>query len=896
MPFCTQCAHPIPEGGRFCPQCGAPSAAEAPRASASIAATVSSGPPTPPPPSSWDGRFEPGTRLGERYRIVALLGRGGMGEVYRADDLQLGQSVALKFLPAGLAANAAELAQFRNEVRTARLIAHPNVCRVYDIGEAGSHVFLSMEYIDGEDLASVLRRMGRLTSDKAVEIARQICHGLAAAHEAGLLHRDLKPANVMIDGRGRARITDFGLAGLAEELGRDGQPAGTPAYMAPEQIAHGRVTVRSDIYSLGLVLYELFTGKRVFDVRSLAELKQMQESGSITTPSDFARDIDPAVERVIMHCLERDADARPPSAYAVLGALPGGDALAAALAAGETPSPELVANSGDRGTLHPPIALAWVAAGLVGIGLWTGVIGPEFRPLTRSTQWLSVRADDVLSKTGAFEALPTHTAEGFDIDRPYLVFRRSHPTAGGTKRTPVFFWRRWSPRPIASADVHREIARVDDPPLLAAGEAAVLFDPAGRLIGLRALPPDSVPARPGRVPWEPLWSATGLDAATFTPTPVMRPMPAMCDTAAAWTGPLPWSNGEQVTIRAGASRGRLVYATMIRPWGPTTAPVDSLGADPIVSYGWGSLLFFILPVLASIYFGSRNLWLGRGDWRGATRIAGFVFVMNLLEGLFATRLAEDGLIGAGFDLFTGQTFAHSTMHAVEMWFAYMALEPYVRRLWPRILVSWARVISGRWRDPLVGRDLLLGTMAGSLIGGIGLGSGALAARLGLTQVPTQLTTEGLQSLTSLGNTACALAYCGSICVLSALDSLVMVLVIRLIFRQTWIAVALTYLVIASFSAAGLSPDYGWPIAVLNGIVAAITVLVLMRFGLLPAVVALFVQLVVTWAVGSLDWSSWYADRALVPVLLLVVLLAYGAATALAGKPILGDPLRESPRA
>lgn len=114
----------------------APSAVDAARVSASMAATVSSGPPTPPPtPSSWDGRFEPGTRLGERYRIVALLGRGGMGEVYRADDLQLGQSVALKFLPSGLAANPAELAQFRNEVRTARLIAHPNVCRVFDIGE-----------------------------------------------------------------------------------------------------------------------------------------------------------------------------------------------------------------------------------------------------------------------------------------------------------------------------------------------------------------------------------------------------------------------------------------------------------------------------------------------------------------------------------------------------------------------------------------------------------------------------------------------------------------------------------------------------------------------------------------------------------------------------------------
>src|SRR5262249_7676978 len=144
-------------------------------------------------------------------------GRGGMGEVYRADDLKLGHPVALKFLPATLAADAGLLERFHAEVRNARQVSHPNVCRVYDIGEVvsadgASQHFLSMEYIDGEDLASLLRRIGRLRGDKTIEIARQLCAGLAAAHERGLLHRDLKPANIMIDGRGRSRITDFGLA------------------------------------------------------------------------------------------------------------------------------------------------------------------------------------------------------------------------------------------------------------------------------------------------------------------------------------------------------------------------------------------------------------------------------------------------------------------------------------------------------------------------------------------------------------------------------------------------------------------------------------------------------------------------------------------------------------
>ena len=177
--------------------------------------------------------FQPGAILAQRYRIVHLLGRGGMGEVYRADDLLLGQAVALKFLPAAATASASVLSRFRNEVRTARQISHPNVCRVYDIGEAEGLTYLTMEYVDGEDLASLLRRIGKLPPDKGMEVARQLCAGLAAAHDKGVIHRDIKPANIMLDGKGHVRITDFGIAGMAEQI-RD-MRSGTPAYMSPEQ-------------------------------------------------------------------------------------------------------------------------------------------------------------------------------------------------------------------------------------------------------------------------------------------------------------------------------------------------------------------------------------------------------------------------------------------------------------------------------------------------------------------------------------------------------------------------------------------------------------------------------------------------------------------------------------
>jgi serine/threonine protein kinase len=275
------------------------------------------------------GRFAPGTMLGGRYRIVERLGRGGMGEFYRADDLKLGQAVALKFLPAELDRDSARLMQLHNEVRMARQVSHPNVCRVYDIDEVDRHTFISMEYVDGEELASILRRFGRFSPDRAIELGRQICAGLAAAHERGVIHRDFKPANVMIDGSGKVRIADFGLAGLAGEALR----AGTPAYMAPEQIAGGQVTARSDIYALGLVLYELFTGQRAFEGRSLPELLRKREEGAIP-PSALVRELDQSVDRAILRCLEPDPANRPPSAIAVSAALPGGDPLAAALAAG----------------------------------------------------------------------------------------------------------------------------------------------------------------------------------------------------------------------------------------------------------------------------------------------------------------------------------------------------------------------------------------------------------------------------------------------------------------------------------------------------------------------------------------------------------------------------------
>src|SRR6185503_16624009 len=205
MITCPRCHQTIPEDSLSCPTCGAV-AEDAPTR------VLDSKGSSPKFAQSYDSidnaRFIPGTILADRYRIVGLLGKGGMGEVYRADDLKLSQPVALKFLPDRLLSDGAALARFHREVRVARQVSHKNVCRVYDIGETDGRHFLSMEYIRGEELSSLLRRIGSLPVDKSIQLARQICAGLNAAHDVGVLHRDLKPANVMIDGEGNARILD----------------------------------------------------------------------------------------------------------------------------------------------------------------------------------------------------------------------------------------------------------------------------------------------------------------------------------------------------------------------------------------------------------------------------------------------------------------------------------------------------------------------------------------------------------------------------------------------------------------------------------------------------------------------------------------------------------------
>ena len=289
-------------------------------------------------------RFAAGDLIAGRFRIVAALGRGGMGEVYRADDTKLGQQVALKFLPQNVTRS--ELFdRLVTEVRLGRQVAHPNVCRLYDLGEAADGApFIAMEFVDGEDLSSLLRRIGRVPSDKALALAQDMLSGLAAAHDAGIVHRDLKPANIMIDSSGRARITDFGLAIVRSEGALHGF-AGTPAYMAPEQLAGRGGGVTSDIYAAGLVCYEMITGRRLFDSDSVDEIRRAH-GRSKPLPSTLVYDIESQFEQAIIAAIDEDPAKRPHSAQAMLELLP--RAARTSSTPRVTPRPSSGSAGGDR--------------------------------------------------------------------------------------------------------------------------------------------------------------------------------------------------------------------------------------------------------------------------------------------------------------------------------------------------------------------------------------------------------------------------------------------------------------------------------------------------------------------------------------------------------------------
>ncbi|MCO6509825.1 MAG: protein kinase [Aridibacter famidurans] len=745
MNKCPRCDAAIRDNQEFCLSCGWNSAddtAETRRRPASPSSEdtptrIRSGETDPPPVTDGSGAFISGTVIADRYRIVGLLGKGGMGEVYRADDLKLEQTVALKFLPRHVENNAEALRRFIGEVKAARKVSHQNVCRVFDIGEVDAKHFISMEFIDGDDLSVLLKRIGRFPSERAVEISRQICFGLHAIHAEGLIHRDLKPANVIIDSSGRPRITDFGIAGFEDELSGAELRVGTPAYMAPEQVAGKEVTKRSDVFSLGLLLYEIFTGIQAFDADSPQELLEKRKASRPTNPSQLIDNLDPLVEKTIQRCLEEDPLERPESAAQVALALPGGDPLEAAMVARETPSPEMVAASSGRGTLKPPAAIGLLA---IFVGLFLGVLlldgdykGANLEPLDVEPDALAEKARQILEISG-FDTASGYDSRLFDVDTSYLQYTAfGTPEKGLPPRlellrtgftSTIHFVYRHSAEPIAPKG--STLVTETDPPIGPSTAADLILDSKGRLHSLTIVPNSDRTALDGaEFDWTPLIERAGLDAAELTETQPQWTPPVFADRRIAWTGTLPRYPEIDVRVEAAIASGVPVYFKVVYPWTTQAGKADST-EDRFTRTGViFAIVIIVAAVLVSVFLAGRNLSYGRGDLRGAFRLSLFMF----LAGLTSELLFADHVL-ATFGELKVLYFAvsYSLIIAVIVGLLYVALEPLVRRSWPETLISWSRLISGDLRNPMVGRDIVCGGVFG-LLHAFGIHFGLLLVRL-----------------------------------------------------------------------------------------------------------------------------------------------------------------------
>jgi serine/threonine-protein kinase len=720
-----------------------------------------------------------------------------------------------------------------------------------------------MEYVDGEDLASLLRRIGKLPQDKALEIAQQLCYGLAAAHGKSVIHRDLKPANIMLDSQGHVRITDFGIAGAAGHI-RDIR-SGTPAYMSPEQVAGKEVTARSDIYALGIVLHELLTGKR-----------PPLEPGKV--------EIDPAIERVIQRCLDPDPRLRPATPLSVAAALPGGDPLAAALAKGETPSPELVADAGPIEGLRTSVAVACLVAVTLGLGLLC-VLRERQDLINRitmenSSEVLAAKAREI-AKSFGYANRPVDTLSAWTYDLDY--FRYASQQKSATGRDPhfyapyppaVYFWYRQSPHyPTDSGNGYANLEQVAAGAMylfnrdtLEPGMVAVVMDSEGRLLEFHARPPvqahDNTQAP--RLDWFRLFAAAGLDPARFK---VARPEwtpNAPFDARAAWTGSSESDFQESLHVEAAAYNGRPVSFRVFGPWSRISAP-------PLVFVGTLTLPMFIFFVLtvpsASGLLAWKNTRNGRGDRRGAFRLGLFASVCALLESL--TALHHTPTRAEFILLFSAIQYALTV--GCLFWIIYMAFEPLVRRQMPASLISWNRLLACRFRDPMVGGHVLVGIALSVL---------------------TMCVVHALGALPFLATSAPKLPWSAaagfSLWIWHAITgavglsfALVLSLISRLV-RRTWLALSLFVLIVTLI----LAPGYGTPSFIAIARQALILLAVanaLIRFGVLAAVAFAYTLATIGDFPLTTNWSAWYAPFALFGMATLVALALFGFVTTTSGR-------------
>jgi serine/threonine-protein kinase len=580
----------------------------------------------------------------------------------------------------------------------------------------------------------------------------------------------------------------------------------------------------------------------------------------------------------------------------VAAALPGGDPVAAALAAGETPSPAMVAAAGTDQGLRPAVGVALLVAFLAGLATLVA-LSPRTHltnqvPLPKRPEVLAQDARNILATLG-HTAEPADSAHGFTVDQAYLDHLEEEdesPTrwdalAGGRPGA-IHFWYRQSPRSLEPVDMSWAQVSPNDPPFRISGMANMMLDSDGRLLSLKLVPRerDESTDDAAEVDWSVLLASAGLRAEDLEPAEPRWNPEVYCDHRAAWTGSYPDNDAIPIRVEAGAYRGKAVYFRVILPWTqPTRMEEEEITAGERVAQFLGISIFFLVPLIVGLLLARRNLRLGRSDRKGAFRLAAFYLVVHTIVWVFTAKHVPN--FPVEFSIFIS-ALGSSLWQAFMLYVIYIALEPYVRRRWPDALVSWTRVLAGRFRDPLVGRDILVGATVGTGLS-VFFTIGFLAPQW-LGRAPGQPNAGNLSDLLGvprlLGNTIDALVHAQ----VPAMAILFVFLLLRILLRRQWLAGAVLFALILTLSVLG--DENPWIAAALTAVAVPLVLFTLTRFGLLAMTVMFYFLALIGGSPLTSDVGAWYAGPTILLLVVTVGLAAYGFYLSLAGRPLVSGDL------
>jgi hypothetical protein len=658
------------------------------------------------------------------------------------------------------------------------------------------------------------------------------------------------------------------------------------------------------------VLYELFTGRRVFDAKTLPDLVAQHLSGVITPPSELVKSLDTTIERGILRCLEVDPARRPTSALAVAASLPGGDPLAAALAAGETPSPEMVAAAGgESATLSPGAGITLLACtglllfAVAALGDRTSLLARV--PLTKPPSVLLDHAEE-LRRSFGYADTPIDRSSALTYNDDYLDWARRNGSgqthwqdlAAGRPEA-LLFWYRTSPITLVPNN-RLNIPDSGDPPLNTAGMTLLWTDTNGRLLSFFAVAPqvEKPPPVSGAADWRPLFAAAGLDIATFADATPARTPQTFADERRAWRGTLPGTKTE-ITIEAAAYRVRPVSFEIVGPWTKASRDPDTDSRGE--SRDSVSTAIILLLLAAAVVLARRNIRSGRADRRGAYALGVVMFMLITVSWALlphVVRLADE----------TERLFAWlglALFVAAVMYLVYLAIEPFVRRSWPTMLVGWSRAMTVRMQDAVIGRDIVIGAVCGLALNLLDQLNRLMPRFLGWAEpIPAkpdvgvlEHTRYFLLVITISINNGLQAALL-TVMMFTVFREIVRRLAARLKFQRVsadYLAAGLALLLVALVGVALSFNDTSqlWLVAIYQVVVAIVFLAVLLRFGLFATVVMFTISALTMRMPLTMRAESLYSGTAWLTLGLVFAISALGLWMARAGEPIFGKAVSEA---